>query len=187
MIYIQHLKNTKYTMKKIITAAGEIISLADWQKRKGYSSIQLGEYFSTTENKLSGDFILHEYLFTILDLLREYVKKPIHINSAYRTELEQKELQKNNKGAVTNSPHVWGLAIDIDTISNRETARYLVILRKIAKDLNLQIRLGWRQYQNMTPAKTFIHIDVTPEMFGDGRPWQHFPNIQQVYKNSIEW
>ena len=58
-------------MKKIITAAGEIISLADWQKRKGYSSIQLGEYFSTTENKLSGDFILHEYLFTILYIIFE--------------------------------------------------------------------------------------------------------------------
>jgi len=174
-------------MKKIITAKGEILNLTDWQKSKDYEPNQLGKYFSTAEEKLSADFILHEHLFTILDKLREYVNKPIIINSAYRTELQQIKLKDVNKGAATYSPHVWGLAIDIDTISNKETARYLVILRKIAKDLNLQIRLGWKQYQNMTPAKTFIHIDVTPEMFGDGRPWHHFPNIQQVYKNSIEW
>jgi hypothetical protein len=172
-------------MPKIITAKGEIIDLSIWQASKGYSSIQLGKYFSTTESKLSGDFILHEYLFTILDLLREYVKKPIKINSAYRTEKEQKELQKINEGAVNNSPHCWGLAIDIDTISNKETARYLVILRKIAKELNLQIRLGWQQYEKL--GSTFIHIDVCPEMFGTGKVWEFFPKIPIEYKTQIEW
>jgi hypothetical protein len=175
-------------MPKIITAAGEILNLTDWQKRKGYIlDTQLGKYFTTKENKLSGDFILHEYLFLILDKLREYAKKPIIINSAYRTELEQRELQKTNKGAVSNSPHVWGLAIDIDTRNNKETENYVRILRIIANELNLKIRLGFTQYQNMKPAKTFIHLDVTPEMFGVGKPWQHFPNIPQVYKSSIEW
>lgn len=175
-------------MKKIITAAGEIISLTDWQKRKGYIiNTQLGKYFSTNEEKLSGDFILHEYLFLILDKLREYVKKPIRINSAYRTELQQRELQKTNKGAVSNSPHVWGLAIDIDTISNQETERYVRILRIIANELNLKIRLGFTQYQKMNPPKTFIHIDVAPEMFGVGKVWEFMPNIPNVFKTSIEW
>jgi hypothetical protein len=173
-------------MKKIITATGEIISLTDWQKRKGYIiNTQLGKYFSTAEKKLSGDFILHEYLFLILDKLREYAKKPIIINSAYRTELEQRELQKNNEGAVSNSPHVWGLAIDIDTRNNKETENYVRILRIIANELNLKIRLGFTQYQKL--GSTFIHIDVTPEMFGVGKPWQHFPNIPIAYKQVIEW
>jgi len=172
-------------MKKIITAKGEIISLADWQKSKGYEPTQLGKYFSTNEEKLSGDFILHEYLFLILDRLREYAKKPIIINSAYRTELEQKALKEVNKGAATYSPHCWGGAIDINTRSNKETENYVKILRTIAKELGLQIRLGFTQYQKL--GSTFIHIDVTPEMFGVGKPWQHFPNIPQVYKSSIEW
>jgi hypothetical protein len=172
-------------MKRIITSAGEIISLTDWQKRKGYTPTQLGTYFSTNEEKLSGNFILHEYLFLILDKLREYAKKPIIINSAYRTEVEQRELQKTNKGAVSNSPHVWGLAIDIDTRNNKETENYVMILRIVANELNLKIRIGWQQYQKL--GSTFIHLDVTPEMFGVGKPWQHFPNIPNVYKTSIEW
>lgn len=174
-------------MQKIITAKGEIVSLADWQKRKGYAPTQLGTYFSTKEEKLSGDFILHEHLFTILDLLREYVKKPIRINSAYRTEKEQKELKETNLGAATYSPHCWGLAIDLDTVSNIETLRYVILLRRIAKELNLKIRLGFTQYQNMTPPKTFIHLDVTPEMFGVGKVWEFFPNIPSAYKTPIEW
>ena len=174
-------------MSKIITAKGEILDLAIWQKSKGYEPTQLGKYFSTNEEKLSGDFILHEHLFTILDKLREYAKKPIRINSAYRTAAQQKELQKNNEGAVNNSPHVWGLAIDIDTRSNKETENYVKILLIIAKELGLQIRLGFTQYQNMTPAKTFIHLDVTPEMFGKGKVWEFFPNIPNVYKTQIEW
>ena len=149
-------------MQKIITAEGEILDLAVWQKQKGYSENQLGTYFSTKENKLSNEsWYLHEYLFLILDKLREYAQKPIIINSAYRTSAEQKELQKNNEGAVNNSPHVWGLAIDIDTKSNRETETYVRILRIVAKELMLKIRIGFTQYKNMTPPKTFIHIDVT--------------------------
>lgn len=175
-------------MRKIITAKGEILDLAVWQKQKGYSETQLGAYFSTNENKLSNEsWYLHEHLFLILDKLREYANKPIIINSAYRTELEQKELQKINEGAVNNSPHCWGLAIDIDTKSNRETETYVRILRIVAKELNLKIRLGFTQYQNMTPPKTFIHLDVTPEMFGVGKVWEFMPNIPKLYKTPIEW
>lgn len=173
-------------MRKIITAKGEIISLTDWQKTKGYSPTQLGKYFSTNENKLSNEnWYLHEYLFLILDKLREYAKKPIRINSAYRTEQEQKELKETNLGAATYSPHCHGGAIDLDTISNAETLRYVILLRKIAKELDLQIRIGWQQYQKL--GSTFIHIDVMPEMYGKGKCWEFMPNIPQVYKTSIEW
>lgn len=175
-------------MRKIIKANGELVELSIWQQSKGYTPTQLGKYFSTKENKLENEsWYLHEYLFTILDKLRELANKPIHINSAYRTTAEQIALQKKNEGAVSNSPHTYGLAIDIDTVSHVETLRYVIYLRQIARELNLQIRIGYKQYQNMTPKQTFVHIDVTPEMFGIGKPYEFFPNIPQIFKRSIEW
>lgn len=173
-------------MRKIIKANGELVDLSLWQQSKGYTPTQLGNYFSTRENKLNNEsWYLHEYLFTILDKLREKANKPIIINSAYRTPAEQIELQGKNSGAVSNSPHTYGLAIDIDTVSDIETLRYVIYLRQIARELNLQIRIGYKQYQKQ--GSTFIHIDVCPEMFGIGKPYEFFPNIPQVFKRVIEW
>lgn len=175
-------------MRQIITSTGEILPLSVWQERKGYKEYELGKFFSTREKKLVDDtWTLHELLFVILDELRILAKKPIIINSAYRTTAEQLALQGKNKGAVTHSPHTYGLAIDIDTVSDAETLRYVAHLRKIAKDLNLQIRIGWNQYQNMKPKQTFVHIDVAPEMFGAGKVWGFFPNTPEAFKKATEW
>ncbi len=175
-------------MRKIITTTGEIVPLAEWQVRKGYQEWELGKHFSTRENKLNNpSWVLHELLFVVLDELRIRAKRAIRINSAYRTDAEQRELLKVNEGAATFSPHPYGLAIDIDTVSNSHTALYVALLRKISKDLNIAIRIGWRQYQTQKKPQTFIHIDVCPEMYGVDKPWAFIPNIPNVFKNSIEW
>ena len=174
-------------MRKIIKKNGEIISLNDWQKEKGYAiQTMLGKYFSTNEKPFSiENWLLHESLFDVINELRERVGLPIKINSGYRTIEKQKELQKTNAGAVSNSPHTWGLALDIDTKTNAQTDAYVEILRQISIDLDIKIRIGWQQYKGL--KETFVHIDVAPEMFSIVKSWEFLPNIPNVYKLKIEW
>ena len=174
-------------MRKIIKKNGEILPLVFWQKTWLYANTtMLGKYFSTEENPFNTeDWQLHESLFDVINELRERVGRPVKINSGFRTVEKQKELQKTNAGAVSNSPHTWGLALDIDTKSNAETDRFVILLRQIAIDLNVKIRIGWQQYKK--DGATFVHIDVAPEMFAPGKPWEFFPNIPNVYKIAIEW
>jgi hypothetical protein len=179
-------------MSQIIFSNGQVLSLADWQKIKGYSGRQLGTYFKVGEKGFGNKgfdkpFLIHELLFVILDALRAKVNKPVTINSAYRTVTEQKELRKTNKNAALNSPHTWGLAVDIDTVSNQQTFEYVNYLRAIAKDLGVQIRLGYKKYQNMEKPQTFIHLDVCPEMFGEGKVWERLPNVPIDFRKPSEW
>ncbi len=172
-------------MRKIITKSGAILDLHVWQHQKGYRAIQLGQYFTTLEEKLNREsWVLHESLFEILDRLRFLAGRPIYINSAYRTTAEQLKLQEKNENAASNSPHPYGLAIDIDTRTHKETEIYVNHLRNIAKELNVKIRIGYKKYQ---PKQTFIHIDVCPEMYGEGGVWEFMPNIPTAFKSQIEW
>jgi hypothetical protein len=167
-------------MRKIILVSGEIVPLNVWQKTKGYSENQLSKFFSTKERTLKNpDWILHESLFDILDELRKEVGKPIRINSGFRSVEHQEVLRKTNKGAVANSPHTWGLAIDVDTVSNGESDAYAKLILQIAKEKNIDVRVGWQQYKKF--HETFVHFDVAPEMFGKGKIWE-----QQVPKDVLK-
>lgn len=177
-------------MRKIITQTGEIVPLAVWQQKqgfeKGFDRSKLSEYFSTKERSFNKPtWLLHETLFHILDALRETVNKPIRINSAYRTQAEQMALRKVNEGAVLNSPHTWGLAVDIDTESDEETDLYVKFLKEIADRKGLEIRLGYEQYKKT--SMTFVHLDVCPEIFGIGKAWELLPNVPNLFRKSIEW
>lgn len=176
--------------RKIITQSGEIMPLAVWQQtkfsnKKGYDLTKISNFFSTKERSFNKEnWLLHESLFDILDLLRSKVNKPIRINSAYRTEAEQRTLRKTNAGAVSNSPHCWGLAVDIDTENWEETKYFVVLLKEICKDLNLKVRLGYNQYKSYA---SFVHLDLCPEVFGEGKIWEHLPNVPDAFRNQIEW
>jgi len=177
-------------MRNIITQSGEIVPLATWQQKqgfeKGFELSKLSHYFSTKERSFNKEtWLLHERLFHILDALREIVKKPIRINSAYRTQAEQMALRKVNEGAVLNSPHTWGLAVDIDTESNQETDLYVRYLKEIAARKGIEIRLGYQEYKKY--SATFVHVDVAPEMFGVGKAWELLPNVPNVFRKSCEW
>ena len=70
----------------------------------------------------------------ILDPLREWYKKPINVNSGYRS-------QKLNKavGGVNNSFHLNGCGIDIDTNSTEENKKLFEYIKN-----NLPFtELGW--------------------------------------------
>lgn len=70
----------------------------------------------------------------ILDPLREWYKKPINVNSGYRS-------QKLNKavGGVNNSFHLNGCGVDIDTNSTEENKKLFEYIKN-----NLPFtELGW--------------------------------------------
>lgn len=158
-------------MRKIILVTGEIVPLNVWQKSKSYSESQLSKFFSLKERTLKNpDWVLHESLFDILDELRTEVGKPIRINSGFRSVEHQEVLRKTNKGAVANSPHTWGLAIDVDTVSNGQSDAYAKLILDISKSKNIAVRVGWQQYKRF--HETFVHFDVAPEMFGKGKIWE---------------
>lgn len=164
-------KKKRKFMRKIILATGEIVPLNVWQKSKSYSESQLSKFFSLKERTLKNpDWVLHESLFDILDELRTEVGKPIRINSGFRSVEHQEVLRKTNKGAVANSPHTWGLAIDVDTVSNGQSDAYAKLILDISKSKNIAVRVGWQQYKRF--HETFVHFDVAPEMFGKGKIWE---------------
>lgn len=82
----------------------------------------------------------------ICDFAREEYGHPLHINSAYRTP----EYNATVKGAVSDSAHTGGFAVDISTPDS--VARYCVLHEAMLWGVK---RFGI--------GKNFIHFDTDPE------------------------
>ena len=106
---------------EIILRSGQIISLKDFQKVNKLDDKMLSDHFSVAEFDCDGELLIAEPLIHLLELIRATVKRPLKINSGYRTISYQTSLRKTNKGAATNSPHIVGLAADVDTKTGPET------------------------------------------------------------------
>jgi uncharacterized protein YcbK (DUF882 family) len=87
-------------------------------------------------------------LATNLQVLRDHIKKPIKVNSGYRTH----RYNSTVKNAVPNSRHCLGQAVDISVngISPKELARIIVIL----------ILEGRMQEGGIGLYRTFVHYDI---------------------------
>lgn len=168
---------------KIITKNGAIVPLADWQKTKGLLPHKVGEYFFV--NEFSPNFVLHETLFEILDKVREAWGKPIKINSSYRTAEHQKSLIASGVRAATNSPHTWGLAIDVDTATAKESREMAQLIMKIVNSFGMVVRVGYLKY--IKEGQTFVHFDICPLIFGSGGVWEYMPTIPQEFKTLAIW
>lgn len=82
-----------------------------------------------------------------LQVIRDYIGKPIHINSAYRS------ISHNEKiGGVPNSQHTYGRAADVTVkgLSPRKLAR---IIRKL-------IRQGKIKQGGVGLYNGFVHYDI---------------------------
>ncbi|XKX06688.1 D-Ala-D-Ala carboxypeptidase family metallohydrolase [Tenacibaculum maritimum] len=82
-----------------------------------------------------------------LQVIRDYIGKPIHINSAYRSVSYNKKI-----GGVPNSQHIYGKAADITVkgLSSRKLAR---IIRKL-------IRKGKIKQGGVGLYDGFVHYDI---------------------------
>jgi len=169
----------------IILRNGQRISFQEWQKQNGLKDDRFSRYFSFSDRKLNRrDFQLSELLFPIVDEFRKRVKKPVRINSAYRSQEEQDDLRKRGFRAAKYSPHVQGMALDIDTVSKAETYAHVRILEQISKELDIKIRIGFRKY--LKDGNTFIHFDVCPEYFAQGKPFHHLKH-SEAWERQARW
>mgnify|MGYP005993312115 CR=1 FL=1 len=96
----------------------------------------MSKYFKEIEENMS------VYFLDKLDDARELAGIPFYINSAYRTEEENKRV-----GGKPNSSHLKGLAVDIKAKDSR--TRFAV--------LNALIQTG---FTRIGIADTFIHVDL---------------------------
>lgn len=114
--------------------------------------MQIG-YFNTKEFESKdgqpspyGEAVVRRELIVRLNAIRSRFKKPIIVNSGYRSPEHNKAI-----GGVKNSFHVHGLAADI----RPEDLKDLPELQKIADELNPHGGVGF--------YNTFVHVDVRGE------------------------
>jgi len=91
-----------------------------------------------------------------LQVLRDELKKPIHINSAYRSEDYNKQI-----GGVKNSQHIMGRAADIAIKGMTPIEVSKVIERLISNGDMLQGGIGI--------YSSFVHYDIR----GERRRWDY--------------
>lgn len=171
---------------QIILASGKLIPLAEYQTSKRLNPDKISKYISLDEikRKCPDGFMLSELLLQFFDALRATLNTPKVINSAYRTEEKQAELTKEGYRTAKTSPHCQGMAFDIDTWSNDQTNYEVGIAKKVAKDLKLKVRIGYKEYMEI--GQTFYHVDVCPEYYAKGKPYANNPHPSQWERES-EW
>jgi len=154
---------------EVILRSGQVISLKDYQKVNKLDSTKLSDNFSVSEFDCNGELVIAEPLIHFLELFRATIKRPVKINSGYRTKDYQEDLKKTNKGAATNSPHTVGMAADIDTYTRKESEEFAKIILDLASKHSYDVRVGWKQYSRL--GSTFVHIDICPMYYGEGKPY----------------
>jgi hypothetical protein len=160
-----------------------------------------------------GELYLHELLIRLWDGYREAIGSATHLNSLNRNHDKQLQLKAQGARAAEFSPHEvhksvstfihGGTASDIDTPGiedlrrtrpgtdadlwqvalkiNRDSAR---VMREVSKKLKINVRIGYEQY--LDKGQTFIHVDVAPEFYAPGKPWnKYFHPIQ--WEKPITW
>lgn len=115
---------------------------------------KVGKYFKVKEFACqdgSQVVFIDDYLISILDILRNQIGKPVHINSGYRTPTRNKAV-----GGAKYSYHMRGMAADIrvDGIDAKEIANKL---NKIVPN-----ECGIIVY------KSWVHFDVRTKKYRKG-------------------
>lgn len=94
---------------------------------------------------------IDSYLVAILDILRNQVGKPVHINSGYRTPARNKEV-----GGAKYSYHIRGMAADIRVEG--------MTAKEIANRLNKIIPEGC----GIIVYSTWVHLDTRTKKYRKG-------------------
>jgi hypothetical protein len=160
--------------KQIILESGKIIPLSQWQKMHQLPFDKIGKYFSTYEDKLKGNFKLAGFLILVADKYRELKNAPVIINSAFRSQEYQEYLRSKGYRAAKQSPHCEGMAFDVDTVSKQETIENVHLIEKASIITGIPVRIGYKKY--LADGNTFIHFDVCPAFYKEGKPFNNKPH-----------
>ncbi len=176
----------------VVLRSGQEITLVEWQKIYGLQigSDSVGKYFSLRDHKLRQDLedydklVVNELLIRVLDAFRENLKKPVVINSFNRSEAKQLDLEKRGFKTAKVSPHVVFMAADLNCTSPEMVRDFVKRLRIVSKNLGIKIRIGSEEYLRI--GMTFVHVDVCPEYFGVGKPFNKKQH-PQPWEVVVEW
>lgn len=174
-------------MKNIIMQNGQVIPLETWQDLQGLPAEFITvnyrlDYYSILSGNIFENFEISCYVLQIINAL--YDKGYKEINSLYRTDARQKILLRENKNAAKISPHVFGMAADIDAKDTKQTIELSSIIKTIAAGYGIKIRVGFTQY--IANKNSFVHFDVCPEYYAKNKPY-HNTNHPPQWENKIEW
>ena len=170
---------------KILQGNGKEMPLREWQAGRGLKKDTLSGNFKVTEFECESELILSEILIDYVQAIRYQWGKSIKINSGYRSEAKQKALKAQGYKTATNSPHVVGMAADLDTTSKAETEALVALIRKLATSGKWPIRLGYKQYLNQ--GQTFVHLDVCPAYYAKGQPLHETKHPQAWEISGLTW
>lgn len=171
-------------MKQIISGTGQLMDLKVWQTFRGLKGDKISANFNWQEFDCEDELLLSEILIDFLQYVRVKWGKPLKINSGYRSKEKQQQLKEQGYKTATFSPHTKGMAADLDTVSASETKHLVSMIQLCAKNLKLNVRIGYQQYLNA--GQTFVHIDVCPEYYAKGKPY-HDHVHPPAYENVITW
>ncbi len=107
-------------------------------KEKGINHFKAEEF----RCKHCGEILIESKIIDILEELRNYLKKPVIITSAYRCKVHNRRI-----GGVPNSAHTKGLAVDIKATNSK--IRHEILSFLLSKGIK---RIGI--------ANVFIHFDL---------------------------
>ena len=111
---------------------------------------------------------IYRRIFKAFVDIRKAWGQPIPITDGYRCIERQKQMYKQGVSSAWISPHMTGLALDLDFKDADDTMKAVQIVKKIHPEL----RLGYKQY--LYKGQSFIHIDcaylVKPNFIKDWQP-----------------
>lgn len=179
-------------MIKIIKKDGKIVDLRTWQVYYDLDNLSMiGKFFSINEKPFKShvlikeDYLISETLIKIIDETRNEFGKPIHLSRVFSTPSQQDAIKKQyGSVAAKISPHEEGMGADIDVNTRSEVMAIVKILRMIARQDMIKIRIGHDTY--LKKGMTIVHVDVCPEYFAKGKPY-HERKHPLPWENQIEW
>jgi hypothetical protein len=170
-------------MKNIIMPNGQSIPLATWQDLQGLPAEFISTNILLNSSAVWGYFEISSYVIEILNALNSngfYV-----INSLYRTDAKQKDLiREGNPNAAKVSPHCFGMAADVDAKNKEQTVELAALIQEIATELNIKVRIGFNKY--LLNGNTFVHFDVCPEYYAEGKPYHNNSHPKQ-WESVMQW
>ena len=132
-------------------------------------------------DKWTGEVIIFEPVIQCFEETRLLCRRPIGINSGYRSEAYQKHLKEIGYKAATDSPHCRGAALDLAIPTGTTCLALITLLKQAARNLGLpKPRLGYKEY-----GYTFVHFDFVYMLYAPSTAEKNpHPN---AWREGVEW